>query len=193
MKKFLFLTLLFSANVLSAARMSFFASSDYIAKAFGDHFSISEPFAFLEIRSGDKVIARSAGQTLGGNKSKFYFEIKEEIKTFPVNVVFCVGEKKDVERSYRAAIGGGAGAGVGALIGGIAAGVCSGGLGAPAGAAIGAAIGGLVGGGAGALAPIREAKEVASFYIKSPDDFKGEHTETVKDILSQEKIRLVIE
>lgn len=193
MKKFLFLAFLLSANILSAAGISFYAPSDYIARALGDHFSISEPFAFLEIRSGDKIVARTKGQAFGGNKSEFYFEISEEIKTFPVNIVFCVGEKKDVERSYRAAVGGGAGAGLGALIGGIAAGVCTGGLAAPEGAALGALIGGLVGGGAGALAPIREAKEVASFYIKSPDDFKGEHIKTVKDILSQEEIRLVIE
>ena len=215
MKKIMFLVLCALASLLTTGcgnknsgnsggnassetqKISFHASSDYVAKALGNHSSITEPYAFVEIRSGERIIARTDGQSIGGHKSDFYFDMKGKLdpKVFPVNVIFCVGEKKDVERAYRAAVGGGAGAGIGALIVGVGAGVCSGGLGAPAGAAIGAVVGGLIGGGAGALTPIRDAKEVASFYIKNPDDFKGEHNKTVGgDFLAQgEEVRLVIE
>ena len=103
-------------------------------------------------------------------------------------------EKKNLERGARAAAGGGIGATVGGIIGGCLAGFCTGGLGAPAGAAIGIAIGGGVGAGASLLAPVRDAREVASFAFSSYDKFIGTHKKSCgNDILTDgQEVRLII-
>jgi len=166
---------------------SFSAPNQYITKAQGDDFTFTDPVVFVEICSGEKIIARTDGQTFGGNKSDFYFGKKVDVADdkFPIVVKVLVGEKKNLERGARAAAGGGIGATIGGIVGGCLAGFVSGGLGAPAGVAIGIAIGGGVGAGASLLVPVRDAREVSSFYFETPQKIKGKHEKACgNDILS---------
>lgn len=175
---------------------SFHAPAQYVNKAQGDEFTLTDPVIWVEVCHGEDILNRTDGQSFGGNKSSFYFsrEVNIADDKFPIIVKILVGEKEDLERVARAAAGGGIGATVGGIIGGCLAGFVSGGLGAPAGAAIGIAIGGAVGAGASLLAPVRGAREVSSFYFESPQEIIGEHKKPCgNDILSDgQEAKLVI-
>lgn len=172
------------------------APEQYILKAKGDNYSITEPVLWIEVHKGDKCVARTTGQSVGGNKRDFYFENKISIPNdkFPLVVKILVGEKKIFERGARAIAGGGIGGVIGGIAGGVLASVFTGGLGAPAGAAIGVAIGTAFGSGASFLLPVRDGREIASFYIETSTQFVGSHQKLINsDILADgEKIKLVI-
>ena len=201
MKKIMFaLALIFGTIALQAKDYviaSFHSPQEYIQKAKGDNFSFTEPVLWVEVIQGEnKILERTDGQNISGNKVDFHFNKKISLadNKFPIVVKIFVGEKKTLERGARAAAGGGIGATVGGIIGGCLAGFCTGGLGAPAGAAIGIAIGGGVGAGASLLAPVRDAREVASFAFSSFDQFIGTHKKSCgNDILTDgQEVRLII-
>lgn len=200
MKKIMFaLALIFGTMTLQAKDYvisSFHAPTEYVLKAKGDNFSFTEPILWVEIQQGEnEILERTDGQSISGNKVDFYFNEKISIADdkFPIVVKIFVGEKENLERGARAAAGGGIGATVGGIIGGCLAGVFTGGLGAPAGAAIGIAIGGGVGVGASLLAPVRDAREVASFAFSSFDQFIGTHKKSCgNDILTDGQDVLLI-
>lgn len=201
MKKIMFaLTLIIGTMTLLAKDYvisSFHAPTEYVLKAKGDNYSFTEPILWVEIQQGEnKILERTGGQGISGNKADFYFNKKISIADdmFPIIVKIFVGEKKNLERGARAAAGSGIGATVGGIIGGCLAGFCTGGLGAPAGIAIGVAIGGGVGAGASFLAPVRDAREVASFAFSSYDKFIGTHKKSCgNDILTDgQEVRLII-
>ena len=176
---------------------SFHAPKEYVLQAQGDDFSFTEPVLWVEIQQGEnKIIERTGGQGIGGNKADFYFNKKISIADdkFPIIVKIFVGEKKNLERGARAAAGGGIGGTVGGIVGGILAAAFTGGLGAPGGAAIGAIIGTTLGAGASFLAPVRDAREVAAFEFSSAEQFSGIHKKSCgDDILTDGKeVRLVI-
>ena len=199
-KVMLALTLIIGTIALQAKDYvitSFHSPQEYIQKAKGDNFSFTEPVLWVEIIHGEnKILERTDGQSISGNKVDFHFNKKVSLadNKFPIVVKIFVGEKKNLERGARAAAGGGIGATVGGIIGGCLAGFCTGGLGAPAGAAIGIAIGGGVGAGASLLAPVRDAREVASFAFSSYDKFIGTHKKSCgNDILTDgQEVRLII-
>ena len=191
MKKIFAVTMLMTICLASYAQEfvieSFHAPVQYINKAKGDEFTFTEPCVFVEVCSGEKILERTTGQSIGGNKSDFYFskQVTVSDQNFPIVVKIMIGEEKNLERGMRAAAGGGVCATIGGIAGGCLAGFVSGGLGAPAGAIIGAAIGGAIGGTGSLLYTGQDAREIVSFYFENPQNVKGEHKKNCEnDILS---------
>ena len=177
--------------------VSFHAPKEYIQNAKGNNRSFTEPVLWVEIQQGEnKILERTEGQGIGGNKVDFRFDKKVSIADdkFPITVKILVGERKNLERGARAAAGGGIGATIGGFVGGCLAGFCTGGLGAPAGAIIGAAIGGSIGAGASFLAPVKNGREVASFAFEISKEFIGNHEKECGDniLLDGKTVRLII-
>ena len=199
-KVMLALTLIIGTITLQAKDYviaSFNSPQEYVQKAKGNNFSITEPVLWCEIIHGENtILERTTGQSISGNKSDFYFNKKISLSDdkFPIIVKILVGEKKNLERGYRAAAGGGIGATVGGIVGGCLAAAFTGGLAAPAGAAIGIAIGGGVGAGATLLAPVKDAREVASFAFDSSEKFRGTHKKSCSNdiLIDGKEIGLVI-
>ena len=203
MKKIVFLfALIVSALALQAGDYtiaSFHAPQAYIQKAKGDNFSFTEPVLWVEIQQGeDKIIERTKGQSVSGNKIDFYFDKKISLANdkFPLVVKIFVGEKKSQEAAMRAGVGAAVGATVGAAVGGFFSGILSFGALSPAGAAGGAAIGAGIGATicGGTILTVKDAREVASFAFDAPEQFIGKHKKIIgNDIISDgQEIRLVI-
>ena len=167
---------------------------------------------FVEICSGNKIIARTEKQDFTGNKSDFNLSnnVYCLTETFPIIIRAYIGEKEAVERALRATVGGATGAvagsaiggTIGGIIGGLGTGITTFGVGAVGGAiggvsigaSIGAAIGTFVGGGASFLiAPVDGAKEIESFRFNNFDELKTQVKPIATDILSDgQEIKLVI-
>ena len=178
----------------------------------GNVSSFTEPVFFVEICSGNKIIARTEKQDFTGNKSDFNLSnnVYCLTETFPIIIRAYIGEKEAVERALRATVGGATGAvagsaiggTIGGIIGGLGTGITTFGVGAVGGAiggvsigaSIGAAIGTFVGGGASFLiAPVDGAKEIESFRFNNFDELKTQVKPIATDILSDgQEIKLVI-
>ena len=190
---FLILSSLLCLNIMGKEfkLVSVHAPNSYIKTACGDKLKMTESVLFVEVQAGDDIVWRSRGQSIGGNKSDFYFNQKFEIDDREDSVIIkiVVGEKEAYERSMRAGAGAAGGAGIGAIIGAIGAGIFTGGLGAPAGAAIGALIGGAGGAAVVQLLPVEGNREVQSFAFYSLYSVSGKHSRDCGngDILSDGK------
>lgn len=162
--------------------------NQYVKNAYTGKAVFTEPVLFIEVlNNNNKVILRTQGQSIAGNKDNYFFneKLKLEDGNFPVIVKVLVSDKKIAEASIRT----GSGAVIGAIIGGTITGVLSGGLGAAGGAAIGGLIGGAFGGASVVFAPIQGAHEVTSFYYEKIENFRGIKENTCSgDILLDGKV-----